>query len=328
MMAARAGERYDDGGSEGGIPPLPAGLAGRTAWWRRWEAPTWAVVVAVYGGFGLVTWFYDVLPWWAVLPLGGWFVCWQGSLQHEAVHGHPTRWRLANTLIAGAPLWLWLPYPIYRESHTAHHRGDDVLTLPGADPESYYLAAARWARLGPLRRGLLWFRNTLLGRLAIGPLYAYGELAKDEWRRLAAGDRRHLAAWAWHVPAVALVLGWAIGVCGIPFWAYVALFAYPGLSLTLLRSFAEHRPAAEPAHRTVVVEAAWPWRLLFLDNNYHAPHHARPSLAWYDLGAYYRANRAAFLARNGGYRFAGYGAEARRFLIRPKDAPVHPLATA
>jgi len=115
-------------------------------------------------------------------------------------------------------------------------------------------------------------------------------------------------------------------ICGIPIAAYIALFAYPGLSLAMVRSYAEHRPAAEPAHRIAVVEAGRVMRLLFLNNNYHLPHHDRPGLAWYDLPAYYRANRGAFLERNAGYLFAGYGEQVRRFLLRPKDEPVHPLA--
>ncbi|MFQ5785563.1 MAG: fatty acid desaturase [Alphaproteobacteria bacterium] len=297
---------------------------GTTSWWRRWEAPTWAVALAVYAGYGLVTWYYRALPWWLVLPLGAWFVCWHGSLQHEALHGHPTRRAWLNGLIAFPPLWLWLPYPLYRESHLIHH-GDAKLTAPGTDPESYYVTADAWVGMGWPGRALLRARNTLLGRLALGSAMAYAELAVCEVRRLRAGDTSHLAHWLAHVPAVAAVLYWALGVCGIPFWVYVACFAYPGLSLTMLRSYAEHRPAVEVGHRSAVVEAAWPFRLLFLNNNYHAPHHAHPAMPWYDLPADYRANRAAYLEGNGGYLFRGYGEQFRRFLLRLKDEPVHPF---
>ena len=40
----------------------------------RIEWPTIAVAAAVYGGFGLVTWWYEALPWWVVLPLGAYLV--------------------------------------------------------------------------------------------------------------------------------------------------------------------------------------------------------------------------------------------------------------
>ena len=310
-----------------GSPDSLGAIVASPSWWRRVEAPTWALAVAVYAGWGLTTWYYHALPWWLVLPLGAWFVCWQGSLQHEALHGHPTRRVWLNTLVAFPPLWLWLPYPLYRESHLAHH-ADARLTSPLDDPESYYVTVAAWERFGTLRRALLRARNTLLGRLVLGPAFAYAELAAGEVRRLGAGDSSHVKHWLVHVATVSAVLYWALGVCGIPLWAYVLFFAYPGLSLTMLRSFAEHRPAAEVGHRTVVVEAALPFRLVFLNNNLHAPHHARPELAWYDLPAEYRANRAAYVDGNGGYMFRGYGVQFRRFFLRPKDEPIHPFVTA
>ena len=297
------------------------------AWWRRAEAPTWAVAAAVYAGFGLTTWYYHALPLWLVYPLGAWFVCWQGSLQHEALHGHPTRSKTLNAVIAYPSLWLWLPYPLYRESHLVHHR-DEQLVIPGVDPESYYVAAGDWDRLAAWRRLLLTARNTLAGRLCLGPAMAYVELFQVEARRLRAGDTGHVVYWLAHVPVVAGVLYWAVGVCGIPLWAYLLFFAYPGLSLTMLRSFAEHRPAAAVGARIAVVETSPLMQLLFLNNNYHAPHHASPGMAWYDLHAWYHANRDAFLDGNEGYLFAGYGEQVRRFLARPKDSPVHPLGQA
>jgi fatty acid desaturase len=61
---------------------------------------------------------------------------------------------------------------------------------------------------------------------------------------------------------------------------------------------------------------------LYLNNNLHAAHHDQPSLPWYRLPAFYRANKDQFLDRNGGFFFAGYGAVFRRFLLAPIDAPV------
>lgn len=306
-----------------GAAPITHSDVRAAPWWRRCEAPTWAVAAAVYAGWGLTTWNYQAMPWWLALALGAWFVCWHGSLQHEALHGHPTRHAWINAIVAYPPLWLWLPYPLYREYHLIHHR-DERLTSPLDDPESYYVTPDSWAAMGGARRALLRARNTLLGRLCLGPPMACVELAVVEARRVRAGDFDHLPVWLGHVAAVAAVLYWAVGICGIPPWEYVAFFAYPGLSLTMLRSFAEHRPAPEPAQRTVVVDASPPMRLLYLNNNYHAPHHARPELAWYDIPAYLRANRAAILGDNGGYAFRGYAEQFRRFLVRPKDAPVHP----
>ena len=49
---------------------------------------------------------------------------------------------------------------------------------------------------------------------------------------------------------------------------------------------------------------------------------------WYDLPAWYGENREAVLAANEGYVFAGYREQARRFLLKTKDAPVHPYVEA
>ena len=112
---------------------------------------------------------------------------------------------------------------------------------------------------------------------------------------LAAGARRHLGAWALRVALSALLLAWVMGVCDIPLAAYLGLIAYPGLALSLLRSFNEHRPAARQAARTIINEGGPLTRLLFLNNNLHALHHAQPGTAWYELPEQYRHQGAALL---------------------------------
>ena len=74
------------------------------ALWRRFEGPTWALAVVIYGGWGLLTWCYGLLPWWLVLPPGAWVIAWQMSLQHELIHGHPTRNRHINAALGFPPL--------------------------------------------------------------------------------------------------------------------------------------------------------------------------------------------------------------------------------
>jgi hypothetical protein len=61
------------------------------------------------------------------------------------------------------PLGLWFPYPLYRKSHSTHHR-DAHLTVPGVDTESYYVLRADWDRMGPVKRALLTFNQTMAGR--------------------------------------------------------------------------------------------------------------------------------------------------------------------
>lgn len=105
---------------------------GRPGWWR-WRSTR---------GGGALTWHHHALPWWLILPLGGWLVAWHGSLQHEVLHGHPTRWQGLNTVLASAPLVLWLPYPLYYSRHRRHHIIAS-LTDPLEDPESFYVEPAR-----------------------------------------------------------------------------------------------------------------------------------------------------------------------------------------
>ncbi len=292
---------------------------------ERIEWPTLAVAAAVYGGFGLATWHHEALPWWLLLPLGGYLVAWHGSLQHEAVHGHPTPWKWLNEALVFPSLWLWLPFRLYRVSHLTHHN-DEILTDPARDPESFYVAPADWDRLGPLGRATFWTVNTLAGRLLIEPLRCVWRLFASEMPRLARGDTANLTPWLLHLAGAALVLAWALGVCAMPLLEYLVFFAYPGLSLTLLRSFLEHQARPAEGARSVLVEAGWPLSLMFLNNNLHALHHAEPGLAWYRLPARYRARRAELLAGNGGYRYGGYLEIAARYLLKPKEHPRHPLA--
>ncbi len=65
--------------------------------------------------------------------LGSILIAWHGSLQHEAVHGQLAPWRWLNDLPALPPLGLWLPFPIYRATHRAHH-DFEILTEPWRDP--------------------------------------------------------------------------------------------------------------------------------------------------------------------------------------------------
>jgi fatty acid desaturase len=295
----------------------------RTSWWRRHELPTWSLAAVIYGSWLAITYLHASLPWWLVGIWGGWMVAWHGSLQHEVIHGHPTRSRRINHLLGGLPLALWLPLGLYREEHLAHHRAAE-LTDPLTDPESNYVTREAWRAAGPALRALWWIRATLIGRMVLGPPWMMYKLWRAEVGRLGRGDTRHLRHWISHLAGVAVVLAWIIGVCGLPVWVYLLLFVYPGAALTLVRSFAEHRPAAEPAARTAVVEHAPILGLLFLFNNLHVVHHEAPRLPWYELPRRYRGQRARYLTENADARFASYAELFARYALRPIDSPVHP----
>jgi fatty acid desaturase len=220
-------------------------------------------------------------------------------------------------------LSLWLPFSLYRSTHLAHHR-DERLTDPLEDPESYYWTGDRWSRLGLLAQAIAYAQSTLLGRIILGPAIAIAGAVRlaigGAWR----GERGARARLSWHLIQCAPVLIWVIGICGMPLWLYVACFVYPGASLAMVRSFAEHRAAPEAERRTAIVENARILGPLFLFNNLHVAHHLRRGLPWYQIPRFYRLNRAALIERNGGLVYDGYFDVARRFLLRPHDRPVHP----
>jgi fatty acid desaturase len=291
---------------------------------RGVEWPTVALAVAIYGLWLLATFFHRYLPWWALTATGAWVVAWQQHLQHETIHGHPTRNRRVNEAIGCWPLSLWLPFAIYRSTHLAHHR-DENLTDPFEDPESCYWTASRWTGLSRLGRALAHARTTLLGRVALGPAFLIGGFIGALLRDASRGKRGVRAIVGRHLLLCAPVLFWLIAVCHMPLWVYLACFVYPGASLSMVRSFAEHRAVPEAEGRTAIVENAWILGPLFLFNNLHAVHHLRHRLPWYQIPQFYQLNRTALIRRNGGLVYRSYLDVARRYLLRPHDRPVHPF---
>lgn len=278
------------------------------------EVPTLAVAATIYGGWLALTWWYALIPLPLLALLGGVLIAWHGSLQHETIHGHPTGNKLVNAAIGYPPLTLWLPYAVYRRTHCAHHATHRI-TDPYLDPESHYHVAARGWRYRLAR-----LESPLAARLLIGPVIRIGQFLADELRRARTAPREWAGDWLPHLAALAPVLWWLDHV-GLPLGTYLLAFVYPGAVLSLLRSFAEHRADSAADRRAAIVRRAGPFGLLFLNNNLHAVHHARPDIAWYDLPAHFRTHRAEFAQAP---RYASYGEIARRFLWRRHDAVVHP----
>ena len=286
------------------------------------EWPTWVALAGCYGLWGLLMASYDTLGLWIFPPLAL-TVAFHSSLQHEVLHGHPTRSAALNEALVWLPLGFYIAYRRFRDLHLKHHN-DTRLTDPYDDPESFYLAEGDYAKLGPVMRALLGFNNTFAGRMLIGPALSLNGWWRAEFRAAIAGDREIRNAWAHHaaglVPVLALI--WASGV---PLWQYMLFAAYPGISLIMIRSFIEHRAHAAPKMRTAIVESGPFFSLLFLNNNLHRVHHERPGLAWYRIPALYRAERIRYLAENGGYLVHGYSEVVRRWLLRAREPVVHPL---
>ncbi len=279
---------------------------------RAIEGPTMLLAVVIHGGWLMLTAWHALVPTPLLVLLGGWFVAWHGSLQHETIHGHPTRWPWVNALVGSAPLSLWLPYRSYRRTHIAHH-GSHAPTHPAHDPESRYVAAACGLR-GVVARA----RQTLAGQILIGPPVAIVAFLYGEARRWVRDPRAAAQEWWPHLIGVALVVAW-LGAVDLSLLRYALCFVLPGQALSLVRSFAEHRADAAGPSRAATVVSRGPLALLFLNNNLHAAHHAAPSAAWYTLPEVERRRGAG-----GEPRYAGYRDVAARFAFRAHDRPDHP----
>ena len=160
----------------------------------------------------------------------------------------------------------------------------------------------------PVRRfvALLAFRNTFIGRLLVGPAFAIAATAADALGKIRRGDWRDVPAWLAHVVALGVLTVWLQQICAIPAWVFIIGAGYGALSLGSIRSFHEHRAASEHAHRTVINEAAWGWRMLFLNNNYHLVHHDLPHVPWFALKGVYETSREQYIERSGGFLVEGY----------------------
>lgn len=287
------------------------------------EWPTLGLVIACYAVWGLATTFAADFGLWLAIPFVALAVALHSSLQHEVLHGHPFRsQRLSDALVFPA-IGLTIPYGRFRDIHLAHHR-DEHLTDPYDDPESNYLDPAVWARLPRVARRLLRANNTLLGRLALGPAIGLALFWAKEARAIRAGDRVIRRDWALHAAGVAPVALWLGAVGTMPLWAYLAS-AYLGLSILKIRTFLEHRAHQKAAGRSVIIEDRGPLALLFLNNNFHAVHHAHPRVAWYALPATYAMRREHYLAKNRGYRYSSYAEVFRAHFLCAKDPVPHPF---
>ncbi|MGC1487794.1 MAG: fatty acid desaturase [Albidovulum sp.] len=286
------------------------------------EWPTLLLLVLCYGVWALgTTW---LAAYW--LPLGILVtmlaITLHSSLQHEVLHGHPFANRRLNEALVFLPVGLIIPYGRFRDTHLAHHQ-DERLTDPYDDPESNFVAPAVWARMGPVRRGLWQFNNTLFGRMVLGPGLTVFRCAMGDLRAIVAGDRGVLRDWLLHLAGLLLVGAW-LGRADMPFWAYL-LAAYAGLSILKIRTFLEHRAHDLARGRTVIIDGGWVLPFLFLNNNLHAVHHCKPKVAWYRLPALYRTHREEYLRRNEGYQFASYADVFKRYFFKAKDPVPHPL---
>ena len=230
--------------------------------------------------------------------------------------------RCLNEALVFLPLGLFYPFRRFKVLHLTHHN-DERLTDPYDDPESYYRSAMDWEKIPFWLKRVLEVNNTMLGRFFLGPALMSGGFAWSEIQRMRRGERRVQLAWLLHLTGMVPLYLIVTRLFHMPFWLYVLVPAYFGLSLITIRTYAEHRWSETPEGRTIIVERS-PLGLLFLNNNLHLVHHKNPTTPWYDLPRLFTERRAEWVAMNEGYVFKGYLALFRAFALKRKEDNVHP----
>lgn len=276
------------------------------------------VAIAIAAGFAATLLFHGHVPTLVTIALLGVLSAWYGSLQHEVIHGHPTPWSSVNHAFAAVPINVFMYYDEYRSSHLAHH-ATAALTDPDEDDESFFVTSEQWQRRGRVGRALSHALFTLVGRLVLGPVV----VAATMWQRRLRSARSagQLLDLARHGVAAAAVLG-VVHASGLSWWVFLLGASWMGMSVTLLRSFAEHRSVLG-ATRSAVVHANRFFALLFLNNNLHHTHHARPGVAWYGLPRVHSALGSDAAAAAGAGLYRGYASIVWLYAFRPFAHPVY-----
>lgn len=270
----------------------------------------------VYGSWGILTYFFHQLPTPLLFVAGGFVVALQISLQHETIHGHPTPWKRLNSALGGIPLSLYIPYGVYLITHLQHHRVSEI-TDPRQDPESFYFLPSQYDSFPRWVQWILVANQTLIGRLTLGPMILVIRTLTSEIQELKKGNLERIKHWGIHLLTVALLLYWVVGVCHISLSSYLFFFVYPGISLTLLRSFAEHQ--TDPHHKSAIVKSNPLFWFVFLGNNFHVFHHQHPHLPWYSVIRLYFSQKESLKSHP--YYYSGYFELFKKYGWIPKHSP-------
>jgi fatty acid desaturase len=287
------------------------------------ELATVLLLLACYGGLIFSTLWLAQVSLLLAFVLTTFLIALHSSLQHEALHGHPTRHPQLNEALVALPVGLLIPYRRFRDLHLAHHV-DEILTDPYDDPESNFLDPKVWARLPAWLQRVYRANNTLSGRILLGPGLSLIALVRGDISAIRRGQRGVLAGWVLHAVGLIPVVWWLLSAAVIPVWLYV-IAAYLGFGLLKIRTYLEHRASNNPKARTVIVEDRGILAFLFLNNNLHVVHHSHPGMPWYRLPGIYFADREKYRADNEGYVYKNYWQIFRLHMFRAKDPVPHPL---
>ena len=251
-------------------------------------------------------------PWLAV-PLLAVLLAQHSSLQHEIIHGHPTRERRAERGAGLAGAGALHPVPaVPRPASRAPLR--PAADRPARRPGVRTISTPRSGRGWGGRCGWCWRRTTRCsGGCSSGRSSGLVRSGGTTSRWLRAGDRGGARRLGCTISPGSRRSGSGCALVGDD--ALVAVSRrLPGWrsSILRIRTFLEHQAHEQAAGRSVIIEDRGPLSILFLNNNFHAVHHANPRLPWYRLPAEYARRREWWLRRNGGYSYRSYGEVLRR----------------
>lgn len=254
-------------------------------------------------------------------PFLAYIVALQTSLQHEFLHGHPTRNQTLNDWLVFLPLVIWLPYSSYKDSHLKHHKAER-LADPNLDPESYYFLAETWQKMNKLTQAIYLFHNTFVGRMLVGPLVALINSILFEYKSIRVNGLAAIKQLMPYLIGLLIVISIIVSL-GLSIWSYLFFVVWPATSLMLIRSYHEHKPESDNDRSTAIVETNPIFSLLFLNNNLHVVHHQHPELPWYQIPSIYHEKKQQVLQQNGGFLVNGYAEIWENYAFVPKDTPVY-----
>ncbi len=286
----------------------------------------WITVVTLIGcycTFAIATAYLPLLSLPAAMFVTSIVIALHSSLQHEMLHGHPTRNKMFNELLVFPTIGLLVPYGRFRDLHIAHHQ-DEILTDPYDDPESNFFDPKIWSEIHAWRQWIYRINNTLLGRIILGPALSIVCLIGGDIRSILRGEQGVLKSWILHALGLIPVVWWLTNIATLPLWVYF-IAAYFGFGWLKIRTYLEHRAFDEASGRTVIIEDRGPLALLFLNNNYHIVHHTHPGEAWYNMQKIYYADPERYQKLNNGYIYRNYAEIFWKYLLRAKDPVPHPL---
>ena len=292
--------------------------AGRSVQW-----PSMLMIVVCYTAWAAVTTVMASGSLVATMIILPFIITFHSSLQHEALHGHIFQSRFMRYAAVFSAIGIFIPYERFRDTHLEHHI-DVNLTDPYDDPESNFIYPHQWNNHTFALRLFYNFNNTLMGRMLVGPAISMSKFYKGDIKAICSGNTRIMKAYAMHGLSILPILFWLEAFSPLTVESYLVA-CYFATGILKIRTFLEHRAHSDIQGRSVIVEDNGLLALLFLNNNFHALHHKKPHLPWYELPHNYRQHKGMILRHNDYYVYRNYGEVFRRFFFKRKDPVSHPL---